>query len=29
LISGFNKKYLLNWVEELNLYKIFETIEYE
>ena len=29
LLSGFNKEYLLNWVEELNLYKIFETIEYE
>jgi len=29
LISGFNKKYLLNWVQELNLCKIFETIEYE
>jgi hypothetical protein len=29
LISGFNKEYLLNWVEKLNLLKIFETIEYE
>jgi hypothetical protein len=29
LISGFNNEYLLNWVEELNLHKIFETIEHE
>jgi len=29
LISGFNKEYLLNWVEKLNLLKIFETIDYE
>ncbi len=29
LNSGFDREYLLNWVKELNLYKIFDKIEYE
>lgn len=29
LNSGFDREYLLNWVKELNLHKIFDKIEYE